>query len=358
MAEEDQDKTEEATPYKLREAIKRGQVSKSMEVNSFLILLAVLLLSYMTGYKVFNSLLHINANILSMAGQLVFSESPVMMLYKSVIDSVVSIFSMIMVTVIIIGVLANILQVGPIFTIHPVKPDLQRLNPVSGFKRVFSMKMMFEFIKSVIKIILFTMVVYFAMMSVLPDLIGLLGVSYKSYGYLLFEHANSLLAKLLAALFFVAIVDFAFNKRDFSKKMMMSRRELKDEVRRREGDPRIKSKQRELQHEASRRGSSISKVSDADVLITNPTHLAVAISYKRDEMSAPMVLAKGAGDLAAKMKVVARKHNIPIFEDKPLARELFRNTGIEQVIPEELFKSVAKLLVISYRIKKQSGLRA
>ena len=249
-------------------------------------------------------------------------------------------------------------QIGPVFTMHPIKPDLNRLNPVTGFKRVFSMKMIFEFIKTVVKISLFAMVVYFAIKSLIPDLLSLLDVNVKSYGFLLFEHANSLFAKLLAVLFFIAIIDFTFTQRDFSKKMMMSRRELKDEVKRREGDPRIKSKQRELQQEASKRGGSINKVSDADVLITNPTHLAIAISYQRDYMTAPTVLAKGAGDIAAKMKLLARKHNVPIFEDKPLARELFRKTGIDQTIPEKSFKSVAKLLVIAYRLKKQIGQRA
>ena len=311
----------------------------------------------MLGYKVFESLLQINANILNLAGQLVFSESPMMMLFETVIDAVFTSFWTIIVPVIVISILANMAQIGPIFTLHPIKPDLERLNPVAGFKRVFSMKMIFEFVKTVIKITLLASIVYFAIQSAIPSLIGLIEVNVKSYGVLLFEHVNSLFAKLLGAIFFIALIDFAYTKRSFSKKMMMSRRELKDEVKRRDGDPRVKSKQRELQQEAGKRGSSLNKVSDADVLITNPTHLAIAISYKREYMSAPIVLAKGSGEIAAKMRLLAQKFNVPIFEDKPLARELFRKAGIDHAIPEDNFKAVAKLLVIAYRIKKQLGKR-
>lgn len=357
MAEEDQDKTEQATPYKLREATKQGQVAKSMELNSLLILSVVLLLSYMIGYQTFESLLKINANILNLAGDIVLSENPMMMLYENVIDAVISSFWGIIAAVMIIGILVNLAQVGPIFTLHPIKPDVQRLNPITGFKRIFSMKMLFEFLKTIVKISLFTAIVYFFIEATMPELLALLGVNTKLYGVLLFEHANSLFLKLLVALFFIAILDFAFTKNSFSKKMMMSRRELKDEVKRREGDPRIKSKQRELQQEASKRGGSINNVSDADILITNPTHLAIAISYKKEYMVAPTVLAKGAGDIAAKMKLLAKKHNVPVFEDKPLARELFRKTGIDQTIPEDNFKAVAKLLVVAYRLKKKLGIR-
>ncbi len=355
MAEQDQDKTEQASPFKLREAKKKGQLAKSMEVNSFFMLAVALLMSYTIGYQIFEAFLRINSNILSLSGQVVFSENPVMLLYKIVIEALLNAFWVLIAGMMLAGIIANMVQVGPIFTLHPIKPDLQRINPVSGFKRVFSMKMLFEFVKTVIKITIFSFVVYFSIRSLIPELLNLIGVDVKSYGSLLLNYLNSLYFKLLAAVFFIALIDFAFTKRDYFKKMMMSRRELKDEIKRREGDPRVKSKLRELQREAAKRAGSIQKVSDADILITNPTHLAVAVSYKRDYMHAPTVLTKGAGEIAEKMKVLARKYNIPIFEDKLLARELFRKVGVDKPIPDECYKSVAKLLVIAYRLKKHSS---
>lgn len=352
MAEEDQDKTEQATPFKLREARKRGQLAKSMEMNSFLILGVVLFLSYMIGYQVFDGFMKVNAKIFSHAGQIVFSESPIMLLYEIVLESVIGVFGILIAAVMITSIMSNLVQIGPVFSLQPIKPDIQRLNPVSGIKRVFSMRMLFEFIKTVIKISVLSTVVYFSIKALLPDLMGLITVSTKQYGYLLLDYSNGLFAKLLAVLFFVALIDIAFTKKDYSKKMMMSRRELKDEVKRREGDPRVKSKLRELQKEAAKRTGSIKKVSDADVLITNPTHLAVAIAYKRETMFAPTVLAKGAGEMAGKMKMFARKNNIPIFEDKPLARDIFRKVEIDGVIPETHYRAVAKLLVIAQRLKQ------
>ena len=356
MAEQDQDKTEQATPFKLREAKKKGQLAKSMEMNSFLVLSAVLLMSYMVGYQILQEFLRINSNILNLAGQVVFSERPLMLLYETVIQALLITFWAVIAAVVVISIIGNMVQIGPVFTLHPIKPDIQRINPISGFKRIFSMKMVFEFIKTIVKITIFVLIVHFSIKALIPELLNLIDINVKSYGYLLLAYSNSLYAKLLAAVFFIAIIDFAFTKRDYSKKMMMSRREVKDEVKRREGDPRVKSKLRELQREAAKRAGSINQVSDADVLITNPTHLAIAVSYKRDYMRAPTVLAKGAGDMAEKMKILARKYNVPIFEDKPLARELFRKTGIDNPIPEDCYKSVAKLLVIAYRLKKKSGL--
>ncbi len=152
----------------------------------------------------------------------------------------------------------------------------------------------------------------------------------------------------------VAILDLAYTRKDYASKMKMSRRELKEEVRRREGDPEIRARIRALRKEAAKRGKSLQRVPEADVLITNPTHLAVALLYKRGEMQAPQVIAKGAGELALTMKQVADKHRVPIVEDKLLARRLFRQVGIDAAIPESLYPPVAQLLSRIYRLKQAS----
>lgn len=355
MAEQDQDKTEQATPFKLREARKRGQVSKSMELNSFILLLLVLMLSYFMGDELLQKFLSLSAKIIVMAADFSFHEGPVMLLYEMVLNAIFATFWFVITAIVMSAIFSNLLQIGPVFSIHALKPDAQRLNPVNGFKRVFSVRMLFDFIKTVVKISILSAIVYFFMRSALPSLINLVDVNAALYGSLLLEHSNSLALNIIATLFFISIIDIAFTRHDYQKKMMMSRRELKDEVKRREGDPRIKMKLRELQREAAKRSASLRKIPDSDVMITNPTHLSVAISYNNEKNNAPVVCAKGAGELAEKMKKVARNNNVPIFEDKKLARALFKKVDIDDVIPEEFFRKIAKLLVIAYRIKNREA---
>lgn len=354
MAEQDQDKTEQATSFKLKEARKRGQVSKSMEMNSFALLVVALLFSSIMGVQILEDVLKVNANIFNWSGQAVFSEGSILSLYEMVVDELFSIFAMLLGAIMVTSIFVNVTQTGPIFTFHPIKPDLQRINPVAGFKRVFSIRMLFDFIKTVIKISLLSLVAYFSLKSFFPDIIRLIEIDVKTYGTHLVDLSSSLLGKLLIVIFFIAIIDVAFTRRDFSKKMMMSRRELKDEVKRRDGDPRVKSKLRELQREAAKRSGSLQKVPDSDILITNPTHISIAIAYDKENMQAPTLLAKGSGELAGKMRQVAAKNNIPIFEDKALARELFKKVDIDNCVPEAHYRTIAKLLVIAYRLKNKN----
>ncbi len=354
MAEQDQDKTEQATAFKLKEARKKGQVSKSMELNSFALLLTGLSISYLLGSEIFGAFMRLNAKIFNHAGQAVFSDKAVVTLYGNIAEGLLDAFIIFTIAIIVVSVLINFIQTGPIFTFHPIKPDIERINPVAGFKRVFSIRMLFDFLKTVIKISLFGSVAYFSIKALLPDLIMLIDINTSSYGVRLLGFTNSLIAKLLIVLFFIALIDIVFVRRDFGRKMMMSRRELKDEVKRRDGDPRVKSKLRELQREAVKRAGALRKVPEADILITNPTHLSVALAYDREKMNAPVVLAKGAGDLAVEMRKVARRHNIPIYENKILARALFRKVDIDNYIPDEHFRTIAKLLILAYRLKNNA----
>lgn len=157
--------------------------------------------------------------------------------------------------------------------------------------------------------------------------------------------------KLLIALAFITMIDVLYTRWDFSKRMRMSRREIRDEHKRREGDPRIKTRLRELQRETLKRSQSLGKVKDADVLITNPVHLAVAIKYDREKIDAPLVIAKGAGFLAAKMREVAHHHRVPVVENKLLARALFFHTGIDQAVPVEHYSVMAKIIFWAYSVR-------
>ncbi len=352
-SEQEQDRTEPATPFKLREARKRGQVSRSLEINSLILLSTALAMSYFMGEVFVTRQLALSQEIFSNAYRLELNGITALSLYEYTLESLVSIFVPFVGAVMIAGILANMFQTGPVFSFFPLKPDMSRINPVKGFKRLFSKKLLYESIKTIIKIMIFAVVLYFAIIALLPALMAMTDTDPQIYPALLLDYGKSLAFKLLLVVLLVALVDLLYNRWDFSRQMRMSRRELKEEVKRREGDPQIRARQRQLQKEAINRAGAVRKVPEADVLITNPTHLAVAVKYDRMAMGAPQVIAKGAGDLARTMRIVASRHRVPVVENKPLARALFNKTPIDQSVPEKLFPAVAKILAWIYLQRDQ-----
>jgi flagellar biosynthesis protein FlhB len=350
MAEEqqEQDRSEQASPFKLREARNRGQVAKSLEVNSLMIMSAGLAMLYFFGERFIGGQLAHGRALFANAHRFAADPSTALGWFESSVHALIDIFWPLLAAVVIVGILANMFQTGPVFSFFPIKPDFNRLNPVAGFKRLFSKKLIFESIKTFIKLAVFAIVIYFCIMAVMPAMYSLLGTSPDAYAAILLEHVRTLIYQLLLVVLLIAIIDLAYTKWDFADRMRMSRREVKEEHKRREGDPQIRSRRRELQKEALKRAASMQKVPDADVLITNPTHLAVALKYERDKMGAPQLIAKGAGELALKMKEIARLNGIAIVENKPLARELFKRVDIERAVPEDLFPVVARILAWVY----------
>lgn len=342
--EQEQDRTEKATPFKLREARKRGQVAKSLEINSLLLLTVALAVSYFLGEKFITGTLNLSRRLLAGSGQWHLDQATVVTFFDLSYQAVLSIFWPFVAVVMITGILANMFQTGPVFSFFPLKPDMNRLNPVKGFKRLFSKKLLFESLKTLIKIFIFAVILYFAIAALLPKLMALIDTNHRAYPPILIDHARSLTYKFLLAILLVALLDLVYTRWDYAKQMRMSRRELKEEVKRREGDPQVRAKRRELQKEAVKRAGAVQKVPDADVLITNPTHLSVALKYDRATMQTPQIIAKGAGDLALKMRTVANKHRVPMVENKPLARVLFTKGEIGEGIPESQFPAVAKIL--------------
>ena len=250
---------------------------------------------------------------------------------------------------IIIGLLSNLFQTGPVFTFFPLKPDPQRLNPVQGFKRIFSMRLLFEAVKSILKLSLFGVVAYAMIAAALPSLIDMAQQDPRGYVWTIFDQVVSLVFKLLLVVMLIALLDLLYTRWDFGKKMRMSRREMKEEVKRREGDPQVRAKIRQLQQEAAKRAKSVGRVPDADVLITNPTHLAIALRYERGRLPAPQVIAKGAGELALAMRKMASEHGVTVIEERPLARQLFTDVGVDQFVPEKLYEPVAQIYARLHR---------
>ncbi len=354
MAEnqQEQDRSEPATPFKLREAKKRGQVAKSPEVNSVVVLGAGFLV---LGFWSAEALLDFIKIVFSTADQFDGTAAAAMIWYRWTLEGVISVLWPAAAGVMIAGVVANIMQTGFIFSGYPLKPDMNKLNPVQGFKRVFSKRMLVDALKSVLKIVFFGLILYFTIRSLLPAMMHLPNLEIGSHRLFLSESVQVVLGRLLLAVLAVALLDLAYTRWDYAKRMRMSRREIKEEVRRREGDPLIRAKLRALQKEALKRAASLRNIPEADILITNPTHLSVAIQYDRATMKAPLVVAKGAGELALKMRGIAKANKVQIVENKAVARHLFNKVNLDEPVPAELFPAVAKMLAWVYLQRKMKS---
>lgn len=348
---QDTDRSEEATPFRLREARDKGMVGKSVELTSLLVMAAALALFYMKGESMFVGELAETREILASAGSVQLDIPTVMSIVGALLNDLLHLMWPLLLAVVVVAVLSTFAQTGPVFSLFPLKPDMKRLNPVQGFKRIFSKRMAYEFVKTMIKLVLMGMVMYWFIKGSMPEFMNLFNAAPEQQAAYTFSKMGALAIQLLAVLIIVVLIDVAYTRWEFSSRMRMSRRDVKDEVKRREGDPLIRSKIRELQKESAKRLGALTNVSGADVLITNPTHFAVALVYKRGEMDSPKVVAKGAGELALNMRKVAAEAGVPIMENKRLARALFKHVDIDGYVPEELFAKVAKALVWAYGVK-------
>lgn len=251
-----------------------------------------------------------------------------------------------------ISLFITYVQVGFLFTTKPLKAKLSRINPIEGFKRIFSKRSLVELLKSILKIFFVGYVAY----SYGSKNIGTI-VNYPSMepGQILKNFSKlafSFSIRIIGALLFLAILDYLYQWRDYEKNLMMTKQEVKEEFKQTEGDPLIKSRIREKQRKIAM-NRMMQDVPKADVIITNPTHLAVAIKYDDDLYIAPYLLAKGADVVAENIKKVAKENSIPIVENKPLARVLYSTVDIGEVIPEELYEAVAEVLAYVYSLKDE-----
>lgn len=355
MAEQEQNRSEPATPFKLQEARRRGQVARSLELSSWLMLAVATALGWTLFEELSRDGLKMSRALLDQAGRVELTLHSARHLLTASLESIFAMFGVLLVVVFVAALASGFLQVGPVFSFHPLKPDFTRLNPATGFKRLFNVRLVYEAVKTIIKLALIVAVLYVALRGALPSLMVLPAVAVEAHPLILHRQILDMAMSVLAVLGLVAAFDLAFVKWEFAKKMRMSRRELREEVKRRDGDPKIKAKIRELQREAARRGASIRRVPGADVLITNPTHLSVAIKYERGKDLAPLVIAKGSGEMALRMRRRARQSGVPVLENRPLARLLFRAVPIDAAVPPESYPQVAAALMWVYRHHPRSG---
>jgi flagellar biosynthesis protein FlhB len=344
MAEQEQNRSEAATPFKLREAKKRGNVAKSMDLNSVFVLGALLGCLLLWAWPAAQKHLALDALLFRQASAFGFSQTQAWAwLTRSLLDSLL-VLAPLFAAVMVAGALGCLVQHGPVFSTHPIKPDFNRLNPAAGFKRIFSKRALFDLVKNLVKLALFAWVVVLALQQLMPALVGMLSQDVHAFARQALDAVVSVTFKLLLALIAVALVDLLYTRWEYAERQRMSMRELRDEHKQREGDPTIKARIRELQNELRKKSRALRNLPGADVLVTNPTHLAVALAYRHGEMAAPAVVAKGAGDLVEKMKIVARRHGVTIVENRRLARAL-HELEVHDTVPEAHYAEVARILV-------------
>ncbi len=350
------EKTEPATAKKLRDAREEGKVAKSKELTSAFDLIVLFLvlkvfISFVGGrmLSLFSSIYNkipefVKINSKQLSSQAVNSFVTDLVLKWLVIVAPFFICG------VVITILISIIQVGWKITTKPMEPKLSKFNPINGFKRIFSKDSLFELVKSIIKIVLIVYIAYTSIkdhanqLFILYDLtlsqaVGLVGGIILDTGL-----------KISIVYLIVGVADYAFQRHKFNEDMKMTKQEVKDEFKNTEGDPTVKGQQRKRMQEASQR-RMMQDVPQADVVITNPTHFAVALKYDADKSTAPIVVAKGEDFLAQKIKEIARENSVEIVENKPLARMLYANVEIGAEIPPELYQAVAEVLAMVYHMK-------
>jgi flagellar biosynthetic protein FlhB len=350
------EKTEEPTSKRLDDARKKGQVAKSQEITVAADLLAFFVLLRILKENLGLRFKSLFANVYNSIPYMVIQHDgnvPVETLHSQLMELLYNVF-IIMIPFLLIGfalaIVCNYAQIGFKVTTEPMKPKLNKLNPLQGFKRIFSSQSVFNLFKSLLKIILISVIVYVTLMGREESLFLLYDVPLKQGISLMGDIVIEVGIRCAAAYFIVAATDFAYQKHKFHEDMKMTKQEVKDEYKNTEGDPEIKAKQKQKMREASQR-RMMSNLPKADVVITNPTHYAVAIAYNQDEDPAPKVIAKGADLVAQKIKDAAREYSIEIVENKALARMLYNNVQIDEYIPPDMYKAVAEVLAYVYKLQ-------
>jgi flagellar biosynthetic protein FlhB len=352
MPEEDAgSKTEEPTGHKLGEARKKGQIAKSKEFTSAVLFITSVLVLKVTGVYIWNNMVVLTQYCFEQIPR-EFSYGIVGKILYDILLTTALILAPIFLVNLIIALLIESVQTQFLFSFSPLTPDMNRINPIEQMKKYFTLKHYMESVKSVIKIIIVMVITFFA----IKDKFALiLKAQYLSLWQIL-TLAGSLVmdVTIKVCLFFVviAILDYIYQRYEFLKSMKMTKKEIKEEYKRLEGDPQIKKKQREVQRKMAQ-SRQVGAVPGADVVVTNPTHIAIAIQYKVELAKAPVMVAKGKGLFAAEIKRIAEENYVSIIENKLLAQALYKYGEVGAMIPPQFYRVVAEILAFVYNLKKK-----
>lgn len=350
------EKTEPATAKKLKEARDDGKVMKSRELSSAVDLIVLFLLLKIFSTYVSQGLMNEFTNVYKSIPDIVSDSAGGMtvrttdIILKDMVIEIVKIMAPFLAFGVVVAFLINVVQVGWKVTTKPMKPDLNKFNPLNGFKRMFSKDSVFELVKAILKIVLIAYVAYSSIKKNSNVLLLLYDIPLLQAVILVGNIIIDTGLKISLIYLILGAADWFYQRYKFNDDMKMSKQEVKDEYKNTEGNPEIKGRQRQRMREASQR-RMMQDVPKADVIITNPTHLAIALKYDTEVAKAPIVLAKGEDYLALKIRETAKENNIEIIENKPLARMLYANVDIGAEIPPELYQAVAEVLAMLQKFK-------
>lgn len=350
MAENDQERTEKATPKRREDTHKKGQVAKSRELSSVAILGAALIYFYFNASGLMKQIMTMTSTMLIRSGAAEITPQNIQTTLADLSYYVFLMLAPLLLTVVVISTLANLLQTGFIFSAEAIKPQLSKVDPVKGMKNLFGRRGWAELIKNCFKIIAVGLVAYLSIRSGVYDFLPLMEQGPWQNISLIGDNAFRILSNVCWFMIVLAVLDYLYQHWEHEKNIRMTKQEVKEEYKQTEGDPLIKSRIRRLQREVARK-RMMAAVPKADVVITNPTHLAVALKYDAAVMDAPVVVAKGAGYVAERIREAAGKHHVPVVENKAVAQVLYKMVDIGDCIPEDLYRVVAEILAYVYSLK-------
>lgn len=344
------DKPNEPTPHKLKKAREQGNVAKSREVVTASVMTGGLLVLGWLGGNAYVSQLNAWRTLLASPQH---GYANVAYLALQSVSHSLSYFAPVFGVIVLAAIVGNMLQTGFVFSPEAVSFKPERLGLSEGFKRLASIDSLFNAFKTVIKVVLIACVAWFSIASAIPGVGHTGSTGGSGLMELTSELLGSLVFKLLLLVWLFALIDYVYTKRRYLTRLRMSKQELTDEIKQREGDPRIRGKRRELQREARKRSQSLNNASGADVIITNPTHYAVALRYDNACMNGPQLVAKGAGLLAKTIRGIGARHSIPIVQNPKLARKIYFGTRIDREVDPSLFSDLVRIYVWIYAMRRR-----
>ena len=355
-SEDGQEKSEEPSEKKLREAREKGHIARSRELTTFLMVISAALFLYFYGQDIMQSFQTITVSGLSLERDHAYDLKKMLDLILGMTMAAIFMLLPFFLLMLFVAIVGSSLLGGFNFSTQAMSPKLSKLNPVAGLKRMVSSQALMELLKALAKFSLVLSVAVLFLWNVYEDVIALGTESLQSA----LGHSAQIIVEAFIfvslALIIIAVIDVPFQVWQHANQLKMTKQEVKEEYKQQEGNPEVKARIRQIQREMSQR-RMMQQVPEADVVITNPTHFAVALKYEADSMRAPVVLALGADFMAAQIRTIAQEHNIPIIEAPPLARALYYNAEVDQPIPEPLFKAVAAVLAYVFGLRDNNTAR-
>jgi flagellar biosynthetic protein FlhB len=349
---DDMEKTEEPTSKKIEDARKEGNVPKSQDTSSFVTLLVAVIAVFASIFFITSRLHYLYEYYISFVGtpltkNLIFEIALISL--RELVFMIIPIAA----TVALSGIIAAVMQFGFVFTTKPLTPDLKKIDPIKGFGKLFSMKKLIEGVKVTAKVAIVFFIAFYFLITYIKELPTVINFTLTGQMQWLSEKVIILVLIMLLIFFVLGMIDLLIVRFQYFKDLRMSKQEIKDEYKQMEGDPHIKAKIKQVQMQIAQK-RMMSELPSADVIITNPTHYAVALRYDKEKEQAPRVVAKGVDNIALKIKEIGREHLIQIVENPPLARQLYGSTELDEIIPDNLFKAVAEILAFVFKSQNKT----